>query len=149
MIRTAKPHDVEQCLTLLLEFAQASVYDYTQWQQHDLDHAKSVLMNLMRNEYLKVIDLDGDIVGMIGAQREQDPWLRDRKRIRELFWWVKPEYRNSRWSLSLFQQWQKDSDKWIQDGLVQQVSLSLQPNANQIRLNKRGWQCVEQHWVKG
>lgn len=149
MIRTAKLTDLEQCLTMLIDFATASVYDYSEWQEEDLDHARNVLINLMHNEYLKVIDINGDIVGMIGAAREQDPWIRRRSRIRELFWWVKPEYRNTRWSLALFIQWQEDADRWIEKGLVDQVSLSLQPTANSIRLNKRGWQCVEQHWVKG
>lgn len=149
MIRTAKPQDIEQCLGLLVDFANASIYDYSSWQKEDLDQARRVLLNLMKSEYLKVIDIDGNIVGMIGAQREQDPWLRNRQRIRELFWWVKPEYRNTRSSVALFQQWQKDCDRWLEQKLADQVSLSTQPGGSQIDLNKRGWQCVEQHWIKG
>jgi hypothetical protein len=149
MIRTAQPQDIEQCLLLLIDFANASVYDYTQWQAKDLDNARHVLFNLMKNEYLKVAELDGVIIGMIGAQREQDPWLSSRQRIRELFWWMKPEYRGTRWSALLFKQWETDCDRWIKNKIVDQVSLSTQPGGSQIGLNKRGWHCVEQHWIKG
>lgn len=149
MIRTAKPADIEQCLTLLVEFANASVLDYSKWTSRDLDNARQTLFRLIKEEYLKVIDLDGRLVGMIGAQREQDPWFHNSKRIRELFWWITPEYRSSRWSVKLFQQWQEDTDRWIADGIANQVSLSTQPGGSNIRLNTRGWQCVEQHWIKG
>lgn len=149
MIRLAKVPDVQQCLVLLMAFARESVLDCSEWTVEDVNNATDVLYRLIKDEYLKVIDLDGEIVGMIGAQREQDPWIRKRKRIRELFWYVKPEYRSSRESARLFKQWQKDSDNWIATGLVQQVSLSTQPGGSNIRLNTRGWQCVEQHWIKG
>jgi hypothetical protein len=149
MIRTAQAKDIEQCIELLKDFANASLYDYSQWQDKDVEHARRVLFNLMKNEYLKVAELDGKIIGMIGAQREQDPWLLDRQRIRELFWWMTPEYRGTRWSALLFKQWQADTDRWIKLKIVDQVSLSTQPMSSQIELNKRGWQCVEQHWIKG
>lgn len=149
MIRAAAPRDIEQCLNLLVEFANASVYDYTQWQEEDLVQSRHILFGLIKSEYLKVIDLDGKLVGMIGAKREQDPWLRNRKRIRELFWWVQPEYRSTRWSVALFKEWQTDTDRWLAQGLAHQVSLSTQPEGSKIDLNKRGWKCVEEHWIKG
>lgn len=149
MIRTAQAQDVEQCLSLLQDFAAASVLDCKIWQQQDLDNARARLFALLKTEYLKVIDIDGIIVGMIGACRETDPWISSRKRIRELFWWVKPEYRSTRHSVALFRQWEQDVSRWLSEGIVQQVSLSTQPGSSQIDLNKRGWQCVEQHWIKG
>lgn len=149
MIRSAQPADIEQCVNLLVEFANASVYDYTEWQPEDLQQCRQTLFSLIKSEYLKVIDLDGELVGMIGARREQDPWLRNRKRIRELFWWVQPNYRSTRWSVALFKQWQTDTDRWLREGIVDQVSLSIQPGGSKIDLNKRGWQCVEEHWIKG
>jgi hypothetical protein len=148
MIRTAQPKDIERCLELLVNFANASLYDCSDWTTQDLVNARNVLFNLMTNEYLKVAVVDDTVVGMIGAQREQDPWLRNRQRVRELFWWVEPDYRSSRISVQLFAQWQKDCDMWIKNGLAQQVSLSTQPGRSQIDLNKRGWQCIEQHWIK-
>jgi len=149
MIRTAQAQDIEQCLELLIKFANASVYDYSCWQEEDKNNARLMLLNLIKSEYLKVAVDNNLIVGMIGAQREQDPWLRNRRRIRELFWWVEPEYRSTRLSMALFQQWQKDSDNWIKQKIADQVSLSTQPGGGKIGLNKRGWQCVEQHWIKG
>lgn len=148
MIRTAQPKDIERCLELLVNFANASLYDYSEWTAADLDNARNILFNLMTNEYLKVAVVNDTVVGMIGAQREQDPWLRNRQRVRELFWWVEPDHRSSRVSAELFAQWQKDADKWITSGLAKQVSLSTQPGRSQIDLNKRGWQCIEQHWIK-
>ena len=149
MIRTAQAKDVEQCLMMLQAFAAASVYDCAEWREQDLTNARGLMFNLIRAGYLLVAEHNGQLVGMIGAQREQDPWISARTRMRELFWWVEPAFRRSRISAELYCRWDQDSSRWLKEGLVSQVSLSTQPGGSEIGLNKRGWQCVEQHWIKG
>lgn len=149
MIRTAKPEDIDRCLTMLQAFAAASIYDYADWQQQDLDRARTLMLGLIKTGYLVVADADGELVGMIGAVREQDPWIASRTRIRELFWWMEPAYRKTRLSAELYHRWDQDAAQWLKSGLANHVSLSTQPGGSEIGLNKRGWQCVEQHWIKG
>ena len=149
MIRSAKPADIEQCLTMLQAFASASIYDYADWQPEDLNRARTLMLTLIKSGYLVVADNGNMLVGMIGAVKEQDPWIASRSRIRELFWWMEPQYRKTRLSAELYRRWDQDTARWLKEGLVNQVSLSTQPGGSEIGLNKRGWQCVEQHWIKG
>jgi len=149
VIRPATANDLDAVSDLLEHFADSALLDYQSWTQKDLQHARQRLFDLIRNHYLIVADTGTELVGMIGAQLESDPWISSRKRLRELFWWMEPEYRQSRLSAQLFARWQADSDKFIKQGLVSQVSLSLQPGVSQVDLGRRGWRRVEEHWIKG
>ena len=148
MIRPAKTTDLEQVLDLLKKFAGQSLINYSEWSEDDVRNAKKILLNLIVKEYLMVAEKDGKLIGMIGAQREQDPWIQSRRRLRELFWWVDPDYRRTKLSAELFVRWQRDTERMLKDKLVDQVSLSTQPSKSDIDLSTRGWTCVESHWIK-
>jgi hypothetical protein len=148
MIRPARVADVEQLLQLLKAFAGASLLDYNSWTQQDLSCARERLTNIILYHYLMVAEDNGVVTGMIGAMKEQDPWIGSRTRMRELFWWVEPASRGTRSSAELYLQWERDCERFIRDKLVDQVSLSTQPGSTNVNLDKRGWRCVEQHWIK-
>jgi N-acetylglutamate synthase-like GNAT family acetyltransferase len=148
MIRSATVNDIEQVLSLLTDFASASLIDYAEWTEKDLAAARFRLLNLVLHQYLIVAEKDGKLVGMIGAMREQDPWIASRSRMRELFWWVDPAHRRGRLSAELYIRWEQDCERFIRDKLVDQVSLSTQPGSSDLDLSKRGWRCVESHWIK-
>jgi N-acetylglutamate synthase-like GNAT family acetyltransferase len=148
MIRAATVHDIEPVLGLLTDFAAASLIDYKAWTAKDLGAARYKLLNLILHQYLIVAEKDGVLIGMIGAQREQDPWIESTTRMRELFWWVDPAHRRGRLSAELYIRWEQDCERFIRDKLVDQVSLSTQPGSSDLDLSKRGWRCVESHWIK-
>lgn len=148
-IRPANANDLNEVITLLEHFAESAQLDYKQWSNRDLQNARQRIFDLIKNHYLIVADTGSQLVGMIGAQLEFDPWISKRRRLRELFWWMEPDFRQTRISAKLFAQWQSDSDRYLAKGIVDQVSLSLQPGISQVDLSRRGWRCVEEHWVKG
>jgi RimJ/RimL family protein N-acetyltransferase len=148
MIRPATVKDLDQLIDLLKAFASASLVSYSDWTEQDVASARQRLTNMILNHYIMVADKDDKVIGAIGAIREQDPWIRSKNRMRELFWWVDPEYRRSRLSAQLFVRWQGDVERWLEKELVDSVSLSIQPGSSDIDLSRRGWRCVEQHWIK-
>jgi len=148
MIRPATIADLEQVSKLLTDFAQASLIDYSEWTAQDLLRARQQLTNMILHDYLMVAEHNNSVIGMIGAVKEQDPWISSRSRMRELFWWVTPAFRRGRLSVELFLRWEKDCERFILDKLVDQVSLSTQPGSSDIDLSRRGWRCVENHWIK-
>lgn len=149
MIRSATLNDLDSVIELLKHFAKEAKLDYQSWTARDLANAKQKIFDLIKNHYLIVADTGNEIVGMIGAQVENDYWINRRRRLRELFWWVEPKYRSTRISAELFKYWQNDVDRYLQQGLINEVSLSLQPGISDIDLGRRGWRCVEEHWIKG
>lgn len=148
MIRPATLQDLDECQRMLLAFAGASLVDYHNWSEQDLAVARHRLITMIKSHYLMVGQKGDKLVCMIGAMKEQDPWISSRTRMREMFWWVEPEYRRSRVSAELFLRWQQDCERFIRDKLVDQVSLSTQPGSSDIDLSHRGWRCVENHWIK-
>ena len=148
MIRPARAEDLDQLLVLIKAFARESLINYTDWQEQDLARARLRLTTMILNHYLMVAEYNDKIVGAIGAIREQDPWISSRSRMREVFWWVDPAYRRSKLSAQLFLRWQADAESWLSKHMVDAVSLSTQPGSTDIDLTRRGWHCVEQHWIK-
>ena len=148
MIRTASIKDLNDLLNMLKAVASSSIINYEDWSDQDLASARQRLTNMILHHYLVVAEKDDKVVGMIGAMRERDPWISSRQRLREMFWWVEPEYRSSRVSVELFLRWQQDADRFIKNKLVDQVSLSTQPGSSNIDLSRRGWRSVETHWIK-
>jgi hypothetical protein len=148
MIRPAKITDLDQVLKLLTDFASASLVNYQDWSQQDLANARERLTNMILHHYLMVAVKDDKVVGMIGAMKEQDPWISSRSRLREMFWWMSPAFRKGRLSVELYLRWEIDCERFIRDKLVDQVSLSTQPGSSDVDLSKRGWRCVENHWIK-
>jgi RimJ/RimL family protein N-acetyltransferase len=149
VIRTAKVEDIDQVLALLKDFARASLLKYDNWTPADEKVAKQKLLHLILHEYLIVAVKDDKIIGTIGASREQDTWISNKVRMRELFWWVDPAFRRSRLSAELYIRWEQDTNRWLASGKIHQVSLSTQPGSSDLDLGKRGWKCVETHWIRG
>lgn len=149
MIRPATISDLPDVLTMLKSFARASLIDYTTWTDRDEASATQRLHHMIVREYLMVAEHHGQLVGMIGAVQESDPWLRSRIRMREMFWWVEPGFRRKRISAELFIRWQQDCEQWISENRFYEVCLSTQPGSSDIDLSGRGWRCVEHHWIKG
>lgn len=149
MIRHAEIKDLEQIISMLIDFANASLINYKAWDKTDVDSAKVKIVNMIKQDYLIVAEHDGKLIGMIGAVKEQDFWFNRVVRLRELFWWVDPLFRKGRLSAELYLRWEHDIEKYLKDGLVDQVSLSTQPGSSDIDPTHRGWVCVEKHWIKG
>ena len=142
MIRPAGVQDLDQLIEMIKSFANASLLNYSDWTEQDIAGVRQRLTNMIINHYIMVAEQDGQLVGMIGAMREQDPWIRSRTRMRELFWWVEPSHRKSRISAELLIRWEQDVARWQEKKLVDQVSLSIQPGSSDIDLSRRGWRCV-------
>jgi hypothetical protein len=148
MIRPALISDLDQLIKMLKSFANASLINYSEWTEQDVASAKQRLTIMIAQHYIVVAEKNGELVGMIGAMKEQDPWIRSRTRMREMFWWIEPEHRRSKISAELYIRWEQDVKRWIEKNLIDQVSLSTQPGSSDIDLSRRGWRCVEQHWIK-
>lgn len=149
VIRPAKIRDLGRLQILLLAFADASLIGYGHhYRERDITNLQVKLLDLILHHYVMVAEQGGDIIGAIGAVREQDYWVQGITRLREVFWWVEPDYRSSRASAALFLRWQRDAERHLEEGRVQQVSLSTQPGVTNIDLERRGWRCVEEHWIK-
>lgn len=114
-IRRAVESDIESILVELKKFSDFFDSKY-QLFGDDQEYNRSLILNLLTNHLFLVAELDGDMAGFIAgliAPHILNPSI---KVLSELFWWVKPEHRETKVGGSLFKEFEKygeDNCQWI------------------------------------
>ena len=117
-IRHLEKADFDQCIDLLQAFAH-EIGDDTLIETHrDFSQIKRILVLCLCSGTSWVAEDEGLIAGMLLSFREPDLWRRNYLRIRELAWFVRPDYRKGSVAGRLFRAYQKSCEE-----LHQQLSL--------------------------
>lgn len=158
MIRSAHLTDVSAAVELVAEFIEEYVAHSLVYTEHEgvLDRKankirlQNMVLDWIKNHYVIIaFDQEAQPQGIMAAVRESNYWDPDIKILREIAWYVRPTHRRSRLSAELFMRWSQDTDDLIKRKVVNRVCISMPHGHETVSLNKRGWQPLEQHWIKG
>lgn len=157
MIRSAHITDIGSAVELVSEFITEYVETSPVYDRHDgvLDsrenklRLQAMVMDWIKNHYVILAYNETTPVGIIAAVKENNYWDRDMKILREIAWYVRPAFRRTRLSAELFLRWQEDIDQLITRKVIHKASISMPEGHETVDLNRRGWQPLEQHWIKG
>jgi len=94
-----------------------------------------------------VAEADGIIQSVLIAQIHCDPWLPQIRTLREVAWWVEPEYRQSSMAGRLLKEYVKLGKKLKEAGHINNFVLTMLSNSPDLKLEKRGWREVERNYV--
>ena len=147
MIRHATIKDYDAIMGLLANFADAAPLDSLHKPQSDQRRVGHFLTELQRTGVVLVAEADGQIQGMILGQIQPDTWLPYIRTLRELAWWVEPDYRNTTVGYRLLKAY-TDFGKHLQrTDQIDQFTLTLLTNSPDLGLEKRGWVPIETNYV--
>ena len=146
--RFARITDRDQIVKLLLAFAQEACVGFRSARQQDRARLQNAVQWWIQHHYVRVCDQDGELGGVIIAERGPDFWDPDRTILQERAWYMRPDLRGTRASARLWQAWQQDSDAWIDQHRVDMVVMSTQGTATDFDPGRRGWRLIEQTWAK-
>ncbi len=148
MIRLAEDKDTDQLVKLMLAFAsESSVAGYGP-DEFNIPHLKTVLKAVRDNGRVWVAERDQQIVGYLMCLVEMDIWNPKVKRLRELLWYVDPEYRDTTIGGRLFATYCRYGDQLLKSKQIAGYSISLLDSSPDLELAERGWRAVETHWIK-
>jgi hypothetical protein len=148
MSRFATIADTPAISQLLLAFAAEARVGFRDSTSADASRLARMLGYWIRDHYVRVAEQHGAVVGVLIAERGQDFWDPERTVLQERAWYVLPQYRNSKASARLWQTWQQDSDKYIENHNVNMVLMSTQGPTTHFDPGRRGWRLIEQTWIK-
>lgn len=110
-VRPATENDLVSVLVMAKQFLKESGYGaYLSWDQNKSVESFYNLVN-SPNTCVFVLECNNELVGMISAIYCEPVFSKDRVAA-ELAWWVDPEHRKNKQSLSLvaaYEQWCKDN----------------------------------------
>jgi hypothetical protein len=150
MIRKINRFDYEEILDIMLDFADATHMKGFQRDTYDRETAKKVLLRCeVGGISLCSTTESGRIQGVILSLRDRDTWIPDIVRLRELAWWVRPEYRNTTVGARLFHAYQKQAELLHKAGEITSYTVSKMDISPDFDYEKRGFRFLESTYIAG
>ena len=145
MIRLACKFDVPVLTEMMRKYAAESPIEMlSKKEHHDHDYIKTVLESLIVGRGFVLID--DQMRGMLAAIVTPNFWCPTVAEIKEVAWWVHPEYRNSTIGGRLFFEFVKHSEKLIREKRGDIVCASLMHTSSVESLP--GFKKIESTFVK-
>lgn len=143
MIRLAEVDDIEKALPLVKSFYNESLKEYGFNLNEEV--LRAVMKEHCDNKSALVLDLDGEIAGVIAGRFVQFP-ISDFKVFQEVIWYVLPKYR--RHGIRLFQ----ETERHCKSIGIQALIMGNMANLNNDKMEKfyegQGYKTLEVQWIK-
>jgi hypothetical protein len=147
MIRYAKVNDIPSVIEMLVDFSKATPVEFLKHAQYNPKLVQFALLNVMRSGLILLSERDDQITGMLIAQVVNDQWMPHLRYLKELAWWVKPEYRNSTDGYRLLAEYNRIGRAQLEAKRVTAIQLTTLANKPIPGIEKMGWKAVEQNFV--
>ena len=148
MIRHAKIADRPALVDLLVDFSAETPIDLLKDPVFNYQYVVRTIDIIQRSGLVLVSEHAGEITGMLIAQIVGDIWMPDRKYMKEICWYVKPEHRGGSAGYRLLRAYEDHCEELIRRHQIQAYGLTTLSTSPDLNLTKRGWQRVETDWVK-
>jgi hypothetical protein len=140
--------DIQQAIDLLKQFVKETVYQDL-YPQHGNDmHLGRLVHVVMTNHYAWLSYHQQQPVGILLAVKETNMWAPAQKQLRELVWYVLPEYRHTTAAGRLFAEYCRTAQALVASGDIYGYYVSTMPTTGEINLERRGFQPVQQTYLK-
>jgi len=156
MIRSATLQDYDRVMEMMINFANHSPWAPHHDPQYNDHYVRNLLSSFIANGCILVaepqpnqLDQTPQLGGMLIATTVSDPWLPHVKTLKELAWWVEPEYRQTSMGYRLLQKYIEVGKKMVTKGYVDGFTLTNMSISPDFDLEKRGWQKVETNYIYG
>lgn len=147
MIRYAGIKDFDRIMELMVNFANSAPLECYHNPQYNYKGVQNFLATVINSGCIIVGERDGKIQGMLIAQICNDPWLPHIRTLKELAWWVEPEYRNTSLGYKILMKYIETGKKIKERGMIENFVLTNMTVSPDFDLSARGWRAIETNYV--
>jgi N-acetylglutamate synthase-like GNAT family acetyltransferase len=147
MIRHADLKDFNRIMELMVNFANSAPVEAYHDPQYNYRGVQHFLAGVKNAGCILVAEHEGTIQGMLIAQVLCDPWLPHIKTMKEMAWWVEPEYRHTSMGYRLLMEYVKFGKELQSVGVIENFVLTNMTISPDFDLEKRGWRPIETNYV--
>ena len=142
--------DYEDLCDLMTEFARSCGVSDLNKDSYDREYAKNILLRCEKTGASFIARTgNGDAVGMILSMRVQELWQPNIIRLRELAWYVQPEYRNTTVGARLFAAYKQQAENMKEQGKITGYTMTKLHNSDNFDYEKRGFKFIEATYMVG
>jgi hypothetical protein len=98
--------------------------------------------------YIWLYEDNNNIVGALAAIREPNVWFPEKISMREMFWYVKPEYRHTVGAARLFVAYDRMGQELLNSNNIDGYFMSEMSTTSNLNLESRGFRLAERLYIK-
>jgi N-acetylglutamate synthase-like GNAT family acetyltransferase len=147
IIRTPTFKDYDRIMELLIELANANPLPELQNPQYDDRYIRYILTEFVKKGVLYVAEQDNAIQGFIMGAVTPNIWLKDVLWMREVAFWVTPEYRYTPMGAKLLLQYENTCKQMMQQGVIDNFVITSLDNLGKVDYESRGYHKIETNFV--
>lgn len=147
MIRLATRADLETVTDLLLEFLAET--SYTQHcAEPDREHIKRLVFSVLHQGYIWILFDQEQPQGILVSVKEASVWMPNKRSLRELVWYVRPQHRGTVKAGRMFVKFCEQGDKLLGSGDISGYFTTRMSTTADYDLERRGFRQTEKLYIK-
>ncbi len=148
MIRLATRFDFPSICRLLEDYFKEGTYGQHIDYGFDRDRAAKILFTVTHQGYIWLYEVDNQVVGVLAAVREPNIWFPQKISMREMFWYVKPEYRHRVGAAKLFVAYERQAQELLNNNSIDGYFMTEMSTTSNLNLESRGFRLAERLYIK-
>ena len=146
-IRFAGIKDFDRIMSLMINFANAAPIEALRNPKYNYRGVQNFLTMILKSGTIIVGEVDGVIQGMLIAGVDNNPWLPHVKTLKELAWWVEPEYRNTSLGYRILKEYIRVGKLGREVGAISNFTITTLMESPIRDLERFGWKPIEKNYV--
>lgn len=148
IIRTANKFDLPYIIKMLKHFREQTPIDLMR-DCNDEQYINKLYHHIILGGGLALVAEMDQPIGMIIGIKDQNIWDPELKILRELVYWVEPEYRNTTAGYRLLKEYNKHANELKEQGKIKLYTMTKMTNSPDIDFSRFGYTKTEEVWVAG
>ena len=147
MIREATKYDIHKITEMMREYAlEAPVETLKNPENQDSQYFGQLIYELIAGKGFVLVD--EDLNGMLIAAITANVWCPKVYELKELAWWVKPEYRKGTLGGKLWLEFNKKGNELLKSGRINIICSTVIVSSPALDYEKRGYKKLETTYFK-
>ena len=149
MIKLAKNLlDARHVINLMQKFLMETSYSQAEAASKDIEHLGKLAFTFMQSGHVWLAFNESEPVGMLIAVVEPNMWSPKNRQMRELIWYVVPEYRKATFGGRLFAEYCRKGEELLELGQIDGYFTTRMTTTDPVGLERRGFKLKEQTYLK-
>jgi hypothetical protein len=147
-IRQANKFDLPNVLDMLRNFRSNTPIEMMR-ECNNEEYISKLFHHIILGGGVALIAEDKNTAGMIIGVKDQNIWDPNLKVLRELVYWVEPQYRGSTAGYKLLLQYNKLAQELVNENKINMYTMTKMINSPDLDFTKFGYKKTEEVWVAG
>jgi N-acetylglutamate synthase-like GNAT family acetyltransferase len=147
-VRVANKFDLPIVLDMLRNFRNHTPIDIMR-ECNNEEYINKLFHHVILGGGVALIAEDKGVAGMIIGVKDQNVWDPEIKVLRELVYWVEPEYRGTTAGYKLLLKYNKLAQELVDTQKINMYTMTKMVNSPDLDFTRFGYKKTEEVWVAG